>query len=257
MGIYFRQVCLVADQLAPVIDALKYVFELNTAYIDDEVAHFGLENTLLGVGSQLIEVVAPIQDDTSAGRYLQRQGGDGGYMVIGQVLSQAEQAACRARASENGVRVAWENARPGWHMMQLHPRDMQAAFFEVDWEAPADPTGHWSPAGGATWQDTVSQSCVQAITSLTLEGPDPDSLAKLWGRVADVPVGYVDDVPILELENVTLRFVSHAPTRSPRLIGVGLKASDVGGSLRRAKDLQLAVTADAVEIGGVWFGLDG
>ena len=42
-------------------------------------AEFGLENTLMPVGRNFLEVVAPIQEGTAAGRYLDRRGGNGGY----------------------------------------------------------------------------------------------------------------------------------------------------------------------------------
>ena len=257
MGIYLRQICLVAHQLDPVIAALKDVFCLNTAYIDDEVAHFGLENTLLGIGTQCLEVVAPVQANTAAGRYLDRLGGDGGYMVIGQVLSQAEQDACRARAAENDVRVAFERAQSDWRLMQLHPRDMQAAFFEIDWEAPCDPKGHWSPAGGTAWLEQVNRNHVQAIKGVTLESRDPLALAGLWSRIAGAPLELAGEIATVALEDAVLRFVANTDIPHPRLTGVSLQASDPIGIRHRAAARGLDHAETAVRIGGVWFDFKG
>ena len=66
MSIRLRQIALVANKLAPVIDDLKAVFGLEVCYIDPGVGAFGLENSLLPVGNNFIEVVAPIKDGTAA-----------------------------------------------------------------------------------------------------------------------------------------------------------------------------------------------
>ncbi|QLC20986.1 VOC family protein [Parasphingopyxis sp. CP4] len=255
MSIYFRQVCLVADTLEPVIADLKAVFSLKTAYVDPHVRSFGLENTLLAIGTDFIEVVAPIEENTAAGRYLERRDGDGGYMVIGQVETKKEQDACRARASDNGVRVAWETDGDEWKIMQLHPGDMRAAFFEVDWQERFDPEGFWLPAGGDGWQDTISTDVVSAIVGIELQGPDPQALAQHWADVAGVSVGEADGSPIVELANNRLRFVPDTDGRRPGLSGIDLQAFDRDGIIDRAKARGLATTADSVTIGGVHFRL--
>ena len=257
MSIYFRQVCLVAETLEPVIADLKAVFSLKTAYVDPHVRSFRLENTLLAIGTDFIEVVAPIEENTAAGRYLERRGGDGGYMVIGQVETKEQQDACRARASDNGVRVAWETDGDEWKIMQLHPGDMRAAFFEVDWQARFDPQGFWMPAGGDGWQDTISTDAVSAIVGIELQGPDPQALAQHWADVAGVTVGQADGSPIVELANNRLRFVSDTDGRGPGLSGIDLQAVDREGIINRAKARGLATTADSVTIGGVHFRLVG
>ena len=68
MTIRLRQICLVAEQLAPVVDDLKAVFGLEVCFVDPAVQAFGLENSLFPVGNNFLEVVAPIQANTAAGR---------------------------------------------------------------------------------------------------------------------------------------------------------------------------------------------
>ncbi|MGR3566532.1 MAG: hypothetical protein ACU0CN_02170, partial [Pseudooceanicola nanhaiensis] len=96
--IHLRQVCLVAGALAPAVSALRDVLGLPVAHVDPAVGKFGLENTLLTLGSQFLEVVAPTRAGTAAGRYLDRRGGDGGYMVICQAGDRDAQDAVRANA---------------------------------------------------------------------------------------------------------------------------------------------------------------
>src|ERR1700739_4853238 len=109
MSIRLRQICLVANQLAPVIDDFKAILGLEVCFVDKGVAVFGLENSLMPVGNNFIEVVAPIKDNTAAGRYLKRRNGDGGYMVICQSDSHVTQQARKARAAAMNIRIAWEH----------------------------------------------------------------------------------------------------------------------------------------------------
>ena len=128
MTLQLRQICLVAAQLAPVISNLTQIFGIKPCYVDPGVGVFGLENTLMPIGRNFLEVVAPIQEGTAAGRYLDRRSGDGGYMVITQADSKAAQQTARQRALDQGVRIAHETERDDWHLIQFHPGDLQAAF---------------------------------------------------------------------------------------------------------------------------------
>src|ERR1022692_3228995 len=151
MSVRLRQIALVAEKLAPVIDDFKTIFGLEVCYIDPGVKEFGLENSLVPVGNNFIEVVAPIRENTAGGRYLKRRSGDGGYMVICQCDSAATHAARKARAAKLNVRLAWEHATDAYHGMQLHPADTGGSFLEIDFDVKNEPEGNWWPAGGSKW----------------------------------------------------------------------------------------------------------
>src|ERR1700719_3924534 len=188
MSIRLRQIALVANKLAPVIDDLKAVLGLQVFYIDPGVGVFGLENSLLPVGNNFIEVVAPIKEGTAGGRYLKRRGGDGGYMVICQCESHAAQLERRERALSMGIRIAWERENSGYHVMQLHPADTGGAFFEIDWDAKGEPEGNWMPAGGRGWAVARREEVVSAYTAVEMQSADPRSLAERWSRIAELPL---------------------------------------------------------------------
>ena len=80
-----RQIALVATDLATVRGQLFELLGLDDAFVDEGVGQFGLQNIVCTIGNSFLEVVSPVTDDTTAGRLLQRRGGDGGYMVILQV----------------------------------------------------------------------------------------------------------------------------------------------------------------------------
>ena len=248
--IHLRQIALVARNLANAQADLEAVLGIKPCHIDPEVAEFGLENVLLPVGANFIEVVAPTQDGTAAGRFMDRRGGDGGYMVIAQVETREEQAEVQARAADNNVRVAWEADRPGWRIMQLHPRDMGASFFEVDWHENFDPKGHWGPAGGTGWEDKIDTSVTAEIIGAELQADNPAEMAAHWAAVAGVDTGPDLTVP---LANATLRFVPDQDGRGPGLSAVDIRATDKPRLMDAAKARGLISGPDTVTLCGTRF----
>lgn len=255
MTIHLRQICLVADRLAPAIDDLGEVFGVSACYVDPAVATFGLENTLLAVGTKFIEVVAPMRENTAAGRFLERRGGSGGYMVICQAPSLDEQAEVRARAAENGIRVAYEADLGTWNILQLHPADMGAAFLEVDWDEEADVTGNWQPAGGKGWKGTVSTGVVSDIVAAELQSDDPETLAQRWAAVAGLPLEHRSGLPTISLANADLRFVQARDGRGDGLGALDLRVVDRAHVLAHAEARGARVSDDQVMICGTRFHL--
>ncbi len=254
MTIQLRQICLVARELKPVIDDLTTVLGINTCYVDPGVGKFGLENTLMPVGKNFLEVVAPVEEGTAGGRYLDRRGGDGGYMVLTQIDSLDNQQAIRQRALDNGVRVAWEREREGWNLCQLHPGDMIASFFEIEWDVHEDFEGHWNPVGGFGWEDKVKQDVTVDYVGVELQGPDPVALAELWGKVAGLPVERQGTALSIRFNNATIRFVEAEDDRGAGLGGLDIAVKDRDHILAKAKERGCYVSDDRVDICGTrWY----
>ena len=163
MTIQLRQICLVAQDIQPVVEDLRSILGINSCYVDPGVKIFGLENNLMPVGRNFLEVVAPIQDNTAGGRYLQRRGGDGGYMVITQIDTYAEHQRLRQRAIDAGVRVAHEHSSEQWTLTQLHPGDLKAAFLELEYDKDEDLT-----AAGIRWADSAGKTKSNRMSPRTL-----------------------------------------------------------------------------------------
>ena len=152
MWLRLRQIALVAPELESAVDELKSLFGLEVCFRDPGVAHFGLVNALLPLGNQFIEIVAPTRDGTAGGRYLERRGGAGGYMVITQCDDHAPR---RKRVEQLGVRIVNQFETHEFRNMQMHPKDTGGSFFEIDQqlgEGAHDADGPWEPAGGANWK---------------------------------------------------------------------------------------------------------
>ena len=128
----------------------------------------------------LVEVVAPARPGTTAGRYLERRGGDGGYMAIFQV---GDLAAARRRVADLGVRVVWTADLPDIAGTHLHPGDVPGAIVSLDW---ADPEQSWRWAG-PSWTGRMPDHPPGGVTGLTIEVSDPAGAARRWAEVLGIP----------------------------------------------------------------------
>ena len=253
MTIQLRQICFVAEHLAPVIDDLTTILGINSCYVDPGVGIFGLENNLMAVGRNFLEVVAPTQPNTAGGRYLERRGGDGGYMVITQIDTFENQQILRQRALDNGVRIAHESQREGWNLCQLHPADMRAAFLELEYDSKEDFNGHWNPVGGDGWEDKVKQDITEDFLGVELQGDNPLELAAHWASVTDCPIAEQGGHPCIAFNNVTLRFVPVTDGRGPGLGGLDIKVSNREAILQQAHTRNCYVSDERVDICGTRF----
>jgi hypothetical protein len=257
MKIQLRQICLVARELEPVIEDLTKILGINRCYVDPGVGHFGLENTLMPIGRNFLEVVSPIQEGTAGGRYLDRRGGNGGYMVICQADSKETQRAVRQRALDAGVRIAHESDREHWNICQLHPRDMIASFLEIDWDDQNDFEGKWMPVGGTGWEDKVKQDVTVDYKGVELQAEDPVELATRWSEATGISVERSGDEFVIALNNVTLRFVEATDGRGPGLGGLDIEVADRRQVLEEAKARNCYVNDNRVDICGTRFYLEG
>jgi len=253
MWLRLRQIALVAHKLAPVIEGFKDVFGLEVCFRDPGVKVFGLENALTPVGSQFLEVVAPIQENTAGGRYLERRKGDGGYMVI---LQCDDHAPVKKRVAELGIRKALEQDEPEYCIMQLLPKDTGGSFLEIDYQrGGAAPDGPWSPAG-RNWKPAVRTDVVRAIAAAEIQTPNVSALAERWGKILALPVQPDSKGrPSIRLSNASIRFVKDEDGRGEGLGGIDLEVVNLPKLREAAARRGLKTDNNTVLIGGVRFGL--
>jgi len=232
-----RQVCLAAKELEPAVADLTAVLGLEVAYRDPRVTYFGLKNAVMPIGGDFLEVVAPVQENTAAGRYLERRGGDGGYMLLFQC---ADALAERKRIETLGIRTVFTLDNPEYRTTHFHPRDMGGVLLAVDSVVPGadhlEPMCMWDP-GGPDWELAVRTDVVSALVGAELQSEDPAGLAKLWARVLGLQVTQGGSgEPCIQLQNGTLRFVPAADGRGTGVGGFDVKVADQLGLLGAAAD---------------------
>ena len=210
MSLRLRQICLVAPTLEPAVGTLCNALGTTVFYRDPNVAKYGLENAVMPLGETFLEVVAPFQDGTAAGRYLTRRKGEGGYMII---LETDDIGPWIGHVASAGVRVAADLDYPGeYRGLQLHPRDTGGALLEINWSAP----GTYHPAGPA-WRGGLASP---AIVGATVQADDPAALAERWSFILRRPAR--DGT--IALDSGVVRFVPVSDGR-----GEGLAEVDVAG----------------------------
>jgi len=238
-----RQICLVAPHLEPVVDDIAAIMGLSVCYRDPNVARYGLENALLPVDDILLEVVAPFQDGTAAGRFIEKTGGRGGYMAI---LSCADPRERQKNADAIGVRTSHVIDRPPYLGVQLHPRDCRAAFIEFNHTADSDNLRGPYPPAGPDWHRAIRDDVTLALTEVTLASPDPQGLAAHWSRIIGVPATGAD----IGLVNCRIRVVKG---ESEIMSGLTFRVRDPAAVLRAAQARGYAVQGDTFALGGVDF----
>jgi hypothetical protein len=217
-GPRLRQVALAAYDCDRVSHELRQAFRWKAPFHDPGVGQFGLTNAVFAVGDTFVEVVSPTRADTAAGRYLERRGGEGGYMAIFQV---PDLESARRRIAELGVRVVWKVDLPDMAGTHLHPKDVPGAIVSVD---SADPPHSWRWAGPA-WTGQVPAHSPGGLTGLTVEVSDPLVSARRWAAVLGAPAASDNDA-VVELTDAGQR-LTFVPAREGR--GEGITAVTIAG----------------------------
>lgn len=196
------------------------VLGIAVAFRDPDVGIFGLRNAVMPVGDTFLEVVSPATADTTAGRLLDRRGGDGGYMVIIQTEDLDVE---RERMARLGVRIVWSIDLADARSIHLHPRDVGGAILSLDTMVPP---ASWRWAG-PSWQQAVRTETVSEISGVEIQGNDPMATAQRWSQVLNRPVVHTaGGIVHIVLEQGTIRFVQAVDGRGEGVGGVDVAVTD-------------------------------
>jgi hypothetical protein len=243
-----RQICLVAPAIEPVVGDIAGIMGLKICYRDGNVAKYGLENALLPVDTILLEVVAPFQPGTAAGRFIDKTGGRGGYMAI---FCCDDPDTRGAHANKIGVRTANVITHAPYHGVQLHPHDCRAAFIEFNHTDGSDDILGTYPPAGPDWQKSILKDVTQALTSVEMESPQPEALAAHWGKIIGIAVTMnTKGEPELKLPNASFRFVNGP---ADIMSGLTFKVTSIAKVLDAATARGCKLSGDSFELGGVTF----
>jgi len=235
-----RQVALVARDLDRNVEELCEVLGIDVAYNDPNMVVFGLENAVMPVGETFLEIVSPAKEGTTAGRYLERRGGDGGYMLVLQVSDLDRE---RERVEKLGVRVVWEVELGRAKVIHLHPRDIGGSLVSFD---QMSEWNEWEWAG-PDWRSKVRHDSTTGIVAAELQSDDPERSATRWSEALGIPRRGLE----IPLQEGTLRFVEAADGRGEGLGGVDIAAADASEVLKRARNRGLPVDGGCISLCGI------
>lgn len=241
-----RQVVLASNSMEDVSATFQAVLGVEVCYRDPWIGQFSLRNVMMVLGDTFLEVLTPTAEGTTAGRYLERRGGDAGYMVVLQVDDLPES---RRRVDELGVRVVNVTDRPTLKGMHLHPRDIGGAIVALN---VAVPPGSWEGAGEwEDWKRFVHTDVTSEIVAVELGAEDPRALAQHWAEILGRQVHEDSRGPTIDLDRGKCRFVQDFDVRQQGVIGFDVSATDPTVVIARARDHGLAASEDSFELCGV------
>lgn len=222
-----RQVVLAAHEREPVEQAVRQLLAAPPAHHDPGVGWFGLTNAVLAAGCDFVEVVSPSTPGTAAGRWLARNGGDGGYMLM---VDGPPALTASDRFAALAVREVHRGELPDVVDVHLHPRDTGGVLLALDAVVPA---GSWRWAGPA-WTGG-SPPCAGGLREVTVAVPDPGEVVRRWAALLDVPV--VDGACRLRLDDGRQDLSCVAGTGDVAAVtavrlalpGAARRATDLGG----------------------------
>jgi hypothetical protein len=223
---------IVAEQLEPLATALQSALHLQEPFRDPGVGQFGLINVVFAIEDCFLEVISPVKPDTAAGRYLERHGGDGGYMALFDI---EDLEGARSRAEQSGVRVVWQIDLPDISGTHLHPADMRGAIVSLD---RSDPYGSWR-WGGPQWTARTDRGAPARLAGMTVAVADPVAVAARWGHVLGVPVDGGGH-PMLLLDGGRVDFLAAEEEDAEGVVEIALELPS-----------ELRAGREAIELGGV------
>jgi hypothetical protein len=212
-----RQVVLLARDLEGALQETKSFLGLRKGIRDAEsMAALGFEHEVLAIDETFVEIVSPLQADSSSGRLLARRG-EGGYMVV---LQTADADAAVGRAEALGLKPVMRELYEGNPLTQWHPRDL-GTLAEIDEMR----TAEWHFCPGLS--DTGSTAVAADIVSVEIGVPDPADYAQRWAAVLGLPLEA--GLTSLTLARGELRFVSDADGGGLRSVRLAASSPATGG----------------------------
>lgn len=242
-----RQICLVARDLDKAEQDVFAVTGSRPCYSDPNVAKYGLKNALFPIGDRVLEIVVPTREGTAAGRFLERFGARGAYMVI---MDCSDVDRRRRHVQSLGIRIVNSLDYDGFTGIQLHPHDARAAILEFNSTVGGETTvGPYYPAG-PDWPAAAKQPPTSRLVSLEVEGPDPEQLAAHWARIIETPV-HVGGVPLIQLEQHTISFSRAESEARDAVVGMQVAVIDPDASLSAARGRGLLADDGSIWLYGV------
>lgn len=248
MSLKLRQIALVTHDLKKTVAELSTLFDIEVCYNDTAVEYFGLENAVFTFGGTFIEVVSPTQEGTTAGRLLEKRGGDGGYMVI---LETGDIAADRQRLENKQLQTVLDVDLEEAISIHIHPREL-GSLLSVE-EMKLAGSWHW---GGPDWQSMRDSTLVQRVSAAIVQSEDLQATARRWADATGVMPESEDGGLLLGLDMGDVHLVTAGDGRGPGLAGMIIDVKNLDEILSRANSLGLPCDKDSVTVSGVRFVLN-
>ena len=233
---------MVSSLRDPIVSDLNKLFGLEVAFNDPGVGHFGLENAVMPLGTDFLEVVSPIDENTTAERYLHKRGGDGGYMVIIQV---DDFDRSKSLVNDYKIGIVWDTDLPEAKAIHLHPKQMGGAIISLDWMNPKE---SWKWAG-PEWNNHITDD-IKGIDGIEIQASNPEEMFNRWKDILDVS-NINESEKKIYLDNTWIGFIDE-DDRGPGISAFSLIANNKELLMNKAKEYGF-LREDNIVVGGVKF----
>ena len=240
-----RQVALAASDLEKTDATLRRLLGCDQSYADPEIIYFGLDNRLYTLGDCFLEVVSPVQPNTAAGRFLDRRGGDCGYMVIVQVENLAQE---QERLADTAIRTVFADDRGNAKAIHLHPKDVPGAIPSLDEMRPPE---SWLWAGDG-WEQRAG-CYARGILAGEIRSPDPKATGQCWAEAYGIELMPAGNGWRLEMGETEIRFSHDSTAVEPALMAIDVDAVDLDAICAAADGLGLERDGHVVSVCGMAF----
>ena len=240
-----RQVALAASDLEKTDEIFRRLFGCDESYADPEIIYFGLDNRLYTLGDCFLEVVSPVKPNTAAGRFLDRRGGDGGYMVIVQVEDLTQE---QARLADTSIRTVFADDRGNAKAIHLHPKDVPGAIPSIDEMTPPE---SWLWAGEG-WEQRAGRH-VGRILAAEIRSLAPHETGLRWAEAYGLELLSSGDDWRIEMGGTEIRFTYDAECLEPALMAIDFGAIDLPAVCTTADELGLERDDCVITVCGVDF----
>jgi len=244
-NVKIRQVALASSNLEETDATLRRLFGCDQSYADPEIIYFGLENRLYTLGDCFLEVVSPVQPNTAVGRFLDRRGGSGGYVVIVQVENLAKE---RVRLADSSIRTVFADDRGNAKAIHLHPKGVPGAIPSLDEMTPPE---SWLWAGDGCEQRAGHH--VGGILAVQIRSLDPRATGLCWAEAYGIELLSSGQEWHLEMGGTEIRFAFDAAAADPALMAIDFEAVDLPAICAAADGMGLERDRHVVTICGVDF----
>jgi hypothetical protein len=233
--IRIRQIAICAPDIRPVEREVERALDITPAHRDKPGAPIWMFNGVFAIGDTFLEILQPERPEAPTQKFLEKQGGAAGYMLILQVDDLAK---ARARAEAAKVRIVMDMPVREYHGVKgsgihLHPGDTGGVLTSFDWMEDWD---SWAWAGQA-WPWHRRTDVVSGMVAAEISSTDPDRVA---ARFSELLGRDLDDDRSIGLDNTRVRFVEGPAGSRDRLTGIDMTATDrarVGETFEFARTL--------------------
>ena len=241
-----RQLVFVSKERDRLAKEICDVFDLKEAYNDPGLISFGLKNVLIPLNDTFFEIVMPVQENTTAERFFEKIGGEGGYMIIVDVKNFEQE---NERVENSEIKIVWNGNRQeeGIHArtIHLHPKQVGGAILSLDKMIPED---EWLWAG-TNWKEHINKSLVDCISGVILQSSDPNKLCSQW----ELALGKKRDSSSalnISLDQSNISFIKDLSSEEDKIYAFVIKTLDREAVIENAKLKGFLINGE-IYVGGI------